>query len=213
MGWFTDLLGTFSRSFTLGRGSAGAGVLDSAGNSAARTYTLQDASGVVPLFGPVVTATDTGTQNNYNPTGFATASVLRLNPASALTINGFAAPAFAKELIVVNVSAQAVTLNDENASSTAANRFAFGGVNAALAQHQPLSLVYDTTSSRWRAAAQATVTIDGLAADAAPDPAVDYLLEWDASAGQSKKVFISDVLRQHDITLARAIALQMRLMR
>lgn len=193
MGWFTDLLGTFSRSFTLGRGSAGAGVLDSAGNSAARTYTLQDASGVVPLFGPVITATDTGTQNDYNPTGFATASVLRLNPASALTINGFAAPAFAKELIVVNVSAQAVTLNDENAGSAAGNRFVFGGVNVALAQHQPLALVYDTASSRWRAAASPGTTIDALTELTAVSPADDYVLAWDSSAGQTVKVRAQNV--------------------
>lgn len=193
MGWFTDLLGTFSRSFTLGRGSAGAGVLDSAGNSAARTYTLQDASGVVPLFGPVITTTDTGTQNDYSPTGFATASVLRLNPASALTINGFAAPSFAKELIVVNVSTQAVTLNDENAGSTAGNRFVFGGVNVALAQHQPLSLVYDTTSSRWRAAASPGTTIDALTELTAVSPADDYVLAWDSSAGQTVKVRAQNV--------------------
>lgn len=194
MGWFTDLLGIYSRSFTLGRGSAGAGVLDSSGNSAARTYTLQDASGVVRLFGPVITSTATGNQNDFNPGGLATASVLRLDPGAALTITGLEAPTVARELIVINVAAQTVTLADEDVASTAGKRFAFGGVDVTLAQHQPLALVYDTTSSRWRAAAQASVTVNDLTEDAAPDATADFVLQWDASAAQAKKVKLQNLL-------------------
>jgi hypothetical protein len=194
MGWLTNLLGTFERTFTLGRGSTGPGVLDTSANSASRTYTLQDAAGVVAMMGPVITSTATGNQNDFNPSALATASVLRLNPASALTITGLDNPSFAKEIVLANVSSSiTVTLTDEDVASTAAKRFAFGG-NATIAPNQTLLLVYDPTSARWRTQANATVTINDLTEDTAPDRAADFVPTWDTSAAITKKVLLSKIL-------------------
>lgn len=193
MGWFTDLLGSFSRTFTLGKGSAGPGVFDAVGLTASRTYTLQDASGILRLYGPVITSTATGSQNDFNPTGLAAATVLRLDPASALTITGLETIGAAQELIVINVSAQVVTLADEDVASSATKRLALGGVDITLAQHQPLPMFYDTTSSRWRAAASPGTTIDALTELTAVSPADDYVLAWDSSAGQTVKVRVQNV--------------------
>lgn len=99
----------------------------------------------------------TGDQNNYSPTGLSTASILRLSTDAARTITGLAAQPDGTELRIYNVGSFNLTLANESASSTAANRFACGA-NALIAPGHGSLLWYDITSSRWRLIGRSNAT-------------------------------------------------------
>lgn len=71
-----------------------------------------------------ITVTDTGTIDNYNPTGFSTASVMLFNNASILTLTGFAGGVSGRHFWACNVGASVVNIDPETVStaSTATNR-------------------------------------------------------------------------------------------
>lgn len=90
--------------------------------------------------------------NDYAPTGFSTCFLLRIDGGAAnRNITGLAGGAAGRVVIVANVGAtNNLVLVDESASSSAANRFALiAGIT--LAPDETVALVYDGTSSRWRA--------------------------------------------------------------
>ena len=91
----------------------------------------------------------TADQNNYNPTGMTTTSVLRLSTDASRNITGMAGGRDGRIMLVVNVGNFDIILKDESGSSTAANRFAMNG-DLDLATDQSVLLWYDSTSSRWR---------------------------------------------------------------
>ena len=94
----------------------------------------------------------TANQDNYAPTGFAGATVLRLDLDNNRTITGLAGGVDGKIVMLINTTTtRTLTLAHESASSTAANRFL--APNAQDLTVQPLCtamLWYDSTSSRWR---------------------------------------------------------------
>lgn len=104
------------------------------------------------------TITSTGTQNNLAVA--ATTSTIRFNPASTLTITGILISGGNSDgdiLILHNVTAaQSVVLNDEDAGSTATNRFALSG-NLTLSGDQSCVLQYDSTTTRWRLIAHGVI--------------------------------------------------------
>jgi hypothetical protein len=110
---------------------------------------LAVSAGPVAFQGDLTPAQITADQNNYNPTGLATAYVLRLSSDATRTITGLAGGADGRELILVNVGSQNVVLADEHASSTAANRFALD-TSLTLGADTAARLLYDSTSTRWR---------------------------------------------------------------
>jgi len=97
----------------------------------------------------------TSNQNDYNPTGFNNggapngASILRLESDAARDITGLVGGVNGRLLIVANVGAFSITLKNEDAGSTAANRFAFAS-DFTLNPDQSLTVWYDGVSSRWR---------------------------------------------------------------
>lgn len=91
----------------------------------------------------------TSNQNDYNPSGASAADVLRISTDASREITGFAFPAAHKTILVVNVGSDSAVFKNENASSTAANRFSFGA-DLTLATLQAVMMWYDPTSSRWR---------------------------------------------------------------
>lgn len=92
----------------------------------------------------------TADQDDYAPTGYAYASILRLDVDAAHDITGLNAGIASGAVVLVNVNATySITLKDASSSSTAANRFAFGA-DYALAPGASVSLLYDATSARWR---------------------------------------------------------------
>lgn len=92
----------------------------------------------------------TVSQNNYSPAGLSTCTVLRLTSTGPVNITGLTAPATGQQLVLIsNIGSNTITLTNEDASSTAANRFDLTG-NTAIVASQSALLFYDTTSSRWR---------------------------------------------------------------
>jgi hypothetical protein len=105
--------------------------------------------GKVSLTGDISPAQITTNQNNYNPTGLSTASVLRLNTDASRNITGLAGGADGRVMVIHNVGSNEIVLKDENAASTAANRFALSA-DVTISADQSIMLWYDSTSSRWR---------------------------------------------------------------
>jgi hypothetical protein len=101
------------------------------------------------LSGDISPSQITSNQNDYNPTGLSTASVLRLNSDASRNITGLQGGADGRIVVLINVGSSNIVLQDANASSSAANRFAFG-VDATLGANQSITLIYDSTSARWR---------------------------------------------------------------
>jgi len=95
----------------------------------------------------------TANANDWNPTGLATASIIRAtSDATVRTITGIIAGNAGDLLILTNANAStAITLAHESASSAAANRFFCpGNVDVSLTSRSTVWLIYDNASSRWR---------------------------------------------------------------
>lgn len=109
----------------------------------------------------------TVSQNDYNPAGLGTCTVLRLTATGAVNITGLTAPTTGQQLILLaNVGSNTITLTNEDASSTAANRFDLAG-NFGLGGGGLTLLAYDVTSSRWRLipASTASGTVTSVSGD------------------------------------------------
>lgn len=91
----------------------------------------------------------TANQNDWAPTDLATSSVIRISSDRAVKITGISAQSSGRVLILHNIGEYPVTLQAENTSSTAANRFAFDQ-DWYMHPTDSLWLWYDGTSSRWR---------------------------------------------------------------
>jgi len=105
------------------------------------------------LTGDITPSTLSGDVNDYDPTGWSTASVIRLESGSpsVRTITGLAGGADGRVAILINKGATFnVNLASESASSSAANRFSLGSSAFQLAPGRAIALIYDATASRWR---------------------------------------------------------------
>jgi hypothetical protein len=91
-------------------------------------------------------------QNNYNPTGLATADVMRLTSNVSVNITGLMSPGSAPTgtLQIINIGSFNITLLDQNVGSGVANRFNFGGQSIIISPNQSYTVFYDFTSSIWR---------------------------------------------------------------
>lgn len=96
----------------------------------------------------VAPATLAANQNNYTPTGLAGTSTLNLTASTPVQITGIAAGSAGDLLYIYNSGSSTITLVDESASSTAANRFAFS-TNVSLTAGAGVTLKYSTSLSRW----------------------------------------------------------------
>ena len=98
----------------------------------------------------------TAQQDNYAPANAINAAVWRLSSDAARSITGIAAPAlggaaglFTRRMVLVNVGSFPITLVHNSASSSAANRFNFGGSPIVLGPAQSIELWYDGPTSLW----------------------------------------------------------------
>lgn len=98
----------------------------------------------------------TGTQNDYNPTNLASSGVLRQALSGSAILTGLTAQIDGRVIFLENISTTlALTLNNEDAGSTAANRFTLpGGTALVVNPGGCIVLIYDNTSARWRALSQ-----------------------------------------------------------
>lgn len=91
----------------------------------------------------------TANQNDWYPTGAGGVDVIRVDTDASRTFTGFGFGAAGKAILVVNSGSNPAVFANESASSSAANRFAFGA-DLTLATKQAVMMWYDNTSSRWR---------------------------------------------------------------
>lgn len=99
------------------------------------------------------TALSTGNNNNYNPTSLGTAFLVRLDGgAGSPVLTGLAGGATGRMVVLCHVAGSNITVSDEDANSTAANRFLVNGgaTLGAVADGNCMQFIYDGTSSRWR---------------------------------------------------------------
>lgn len=111
-----------------------------------------DIQQAVKWSGSITPTALSGDVNDYAPTGFSTATVVRQDGgASDRNITGVAGGSDGLVKVLLNTgSANNLVLVDGSASSTAANRFALGS-NITIAPNQGCILRYDGTLSRWTA--------------------------------------------------------------
>lgn len=104
-------------------------------------------------------------QNDYTGCSAASNGVCRLTSSSLYTISGIAGGSDGRQLQIHNIGANTIVFSDEDTNSSAANRFNFPGAGGArnhyLLPREVLTLTYDATDSRWRAADFPTVLAQG----------------------------------------------------
>jgi hypothetical protein len=130
---------------------------DETGTGAAMFGTAPTVDGLFNISGAVKYSTQsapsqiTSIQNDYNPSSVncATSTTLLINSDAARDITGLAGGVAGCEMRLVNNGAFTITLKEQNASSTAANRFNTGG-DIALVSNAGVTLVYDGFANRWR---------------------------------------------------------------
>ena len=149
-------------------------------------------------------------QNDYNPSGLATAHVLRLSTDASRNITGLAGGVPGRAVLLFNVGSFNIVLKDADASSVAANRFALNG-DVTLVADEGIWIWYDGTTERWRVGSQKTVTDhDSLSGVSANDhhnqshPTSDHSWELDKYKTAAETVNNSATL-QNDDHLAFAI--------
>ena len=90
-------------------------------------------------------------QNDYNPTSLSTSTVLRLTSDASRNITGLAGGADGRVILILNVGSNNIVLKNQDAGSTAANRFLFpGSTGVTIQAEDAVTLWYDSTTSRWR---------------------------------------------------------------
>jgi hypothetical protein len=118
------------------------------------------AQGALSLEAHICPTQITADQNDYNPTGLSTTAKINLNADSSFrTITGLAGGATGRMIKISNVSANTILLANENAGSTAANRFDLGGYDIPLFSGSAVELSYDEVATRWRIMDQPSVYI------------------------------------------------------
>jgi hypothetical protein len=142
------LIGSTSAPPVVANLTAGSGISITNG-AGAITIATTGGGGSWNVISPVSLSAD---QNNYNPTGLATATVMRLTSTVSVNITGLVAPGSAPTdtLQIINIGSFNITLVDHNVGSGAANRFNFGGQNVIISPNQSYTVFYDFTSSIWR---------------------------------------------------------------
>lgn len=95
----------------------------------------------------------TATQNDYNPTNWDTATLVRLSGDSSFQkITGFDAETDGEEKTLINVGSYSLYIAPEHTGSTAANRVSHYE-EILLVPGGSCRIYYDSTSSRWRVSA------------------------------------------------------------
>lgn len=128
----------------LAPGGAGQVLRTAGGKPVWGVVTSADLGEVTATASPVA-----GTLDNYAPSGWATATVVRLQATAPVTIRGLG-PASARRKILVNVSAHAITLANDAGGQATGNRVLTPRA-LTLLPGQSVVVVYDAPALAWRA--------------------------------------------------------------
>ncbi len=99
--------------------------------------------------GELTPTTISSTQNDYAPTGFSSATNLRLASDTTRSITGIAGGAIGRIIHLHNIGSFTITLVNASASSSSSNRFAFV-TDYPIPAGASCSLEYDGTAARWK---------------------------------------------------------------
>jgi len=128
-------------------------VIQAADAAAARTLLAAspDPLSVLRVTNAITPAEIDADQDDYAPTDHASAFLFRLTSDATWSITGLAGGTVGRIVMLANVGSNALLIPNEDASSTAANRFAVGSSGPVLiAPGMTVAFQYDNTSSRWR---------------------------------------------------------------
>lgn len=106
-------------------------------------------TGPFDLNSAITPAQITANEDDYAPTGHATASVFRLSSDASRNITGLQGGSNNRLVFLHNIDANNIVLKDEDVSSTAANRFALNS-DITIQTDNIVVLQYDSTTGRWR---------------------------------------------------------------
>lgn len=112
-----------------------------------------DVTGPFKLTGIISPAQITADQNNYEPTGFADASVIRLSvDGTPRSITGMGAGRPGEIKTLINTAGATLTIVNDSASSDAENRYLYPTALSPLllTLDAVIQFWYDATSLRWR---------------------------------------------------------------
>jgi len=109
---------------------------------AARVKVIADDAVITP---PALT----GDTDDYSPTDFADAALVRMSSTTTVSITGLAAPSRFTVKYFVNVGSNIIKFLDEDTGSVAANRFAINA-DISMQGQEGVIAIYDTISARWR---------------------------------------------------------------
>jgi hypothetical protein len=99
----------------------------------------------------VISPTVTADQDDYNPTGWGTAGLVRLTADNTRSITGFDAAVTYNTKTLINIGTNEIYLANDSASSSAGNRiYTPNGLTYLLPAGWSVELIYDSTSSHWR---------------------------------------------------------------
>lgn len=137
-------------------------VCTTTGDSSSAVWTQVGAtlSGQVQFTGVISPTSLNTNQNDYNPTGLSTASIIRQNLGANVTITGLQGGAAGRVILWRNISTFVQTFTNESSSSTAAYRFALDG-DLTLYPGQTVQFLYDGSSARWTVAGAAPRALVG----------------------------------------------------
>ena len=137
------------------------------GSLLARRHTLNIVNGLVEDVGGVTQISavsspawlDTGViaaqQDDYNPTGFASASEVPVSTVAARDITGFVSGGvvvYEKRIWNLSAGAFSVTLKHDDSNSAAGNRiFGPGGADVVIAYQTAAKLIWSPGDSHWKA--------------------------------------------------------------
>lgn len=111
--------------------------------------------GIREILSPAQIVADT---NDYSPSGLKHASAVRITTDASRNLTGMVAVTVidttdGREITLYNAGSFNLVVQDQNAASSAANRFDLGGADITLAPKQSITLRYCNATSRWEAVA------------------------------------------------------------
>ena len=148
--------------------------------------------GTLQLTGDLSPSQITADQDDYNPTGLASATVVRLSSDASRNITGMLSVGAGLVRVLHNVGSNNIVLVDESGSSIADGRFALAGANLTLTPDESAILIYDDMSSRWRAGAVYQVATTPTAA-----------AQSDQETGTSTTTYVSPGRQQYHPSAAK----------
>ena len=95
----------------------------------------------------------TSNQNNYNPTGFDGADIVRFSTNALRLITGFVAPTHSRAKLLYNIGSESIVITAQDPSSSAVNRID-ARRDIVVAPNTSIVVWYDSVSSRWRLVGQ-----------------------------------------------------------